>query len=429
MNHARLAEHGKIDLPDWPPNVRRSVALAARDWQRSQRLNAPPLEWSGSDGITLRAKQWVGILEVEGYRVEIFPKLDAKLLENRAIDDALADSTLAALMPLLEAAHFGDWVETGRAELGVAPLSFIDIWAFLLGKNLWAQLQRGLDHAYLTMQDDLSAVRGKVMVSRQIAGNFNRFDRIACGWDEFSADTALNRLLKCACSVLRRRTSHPVARGLLGDCLFTLDEVADASPALALRETERPIWSRATQRFEPCFALARRILLELSPEMSGQNERAWTFLVNMNDVFEDFCHAALEARFGVVVETQKLVGTLFDLPKGGIQQKADYVWSKRGKRWIGDAKWKLLGQNAPTFDVTGLKPNGISPDNVRQLTTYADLLRKKEALEVMPQLAILYPLLGELGAAKQFPTWNGTQFHLWPVRVRGWKTLGDAIGI
>ncbi len=413
MKTARLSEHSSRHF-DWQKDVREAIARSALDWKTAHGLNAPPLSWGGADGKTLTAAQWVGVCEVEGHRVEIYPKLDKNLVENADVDDDLANSTLAALLPMLEAAQWGDVIPTDRAALGHAPLAFVDVWALLLGRHLRAQLQLGLERNYVAHQDDLSAIRGRVLVARQVAHNFNRFDRIACGWDEFTADTALNRLFKCACALLQKRTRHPVARGLLGDCLFVLEEVADVAPANALRATERLTWTRQTQRFEPCGTLARRILRELAPAMNARSERSWTFLVNMNHVFEEFCAAALRARFGAV-ETQKNIGTLLGKQ---IIQRPDFCWSFGNENWIGDAKWKLLEQNGALKWDAGI---------VRQLTVYGELARRHQNLEAAPQLAILYPLLDESGKAESFATWNDSALHLWPVRVRDWTSLSAAI--
>jgi 5-methylcytosine-specific restriction enzyme subunit McrC len=411
--------------------TRSALFEAATVWQHAHRLPLPPLYFGGLDGQTLSSRQWVGIIEVEGARVEIYPKLDAKLLVGAPLEKSVAGSTLNDLLKMLEAATFGDWVETGRAELGESSLSYPDIWAFLLGKHLLLELRRGMVSNYLPQRDDLASVRGKISVSRQVSVLFNRMDRIACEWDEFTPDTPLNRLLKCACIALKKRVSHPAARGLLGDCTIALDDVAIVSPQTALRETERFIWTRGSERFRSTFQLARQLLHDLSPELEGGRFGSWAFLVDMNAVFEGFCRAVLEARFRCTVEEQMNVGTLFQRPNR-TRQLADFVWTHNNSRWIGDAKWKLLGSKAPTFSDNEhtVKTGFVSPADVRQLTVYGLLLREKEGFKGVPQLSILYPSLAEIVQKPQtFETWTGANLNLWPVQVRAVESLEKAISI
>ncbi len=60
----------------------------------------------------------------------------------------------------------------------------------------------------------------------------------------------------------------------------------------------------------------------------------------MNRVFERFCCVALEDRLGIHVQEQQRMGYL--LRPTRMKQIADLTWSIGDKRWIGDAKWKLL---------------------------------------------------------------------------------------
>lgn len=422
----RLAEYGSAPT-DLPAETRVALHQAALDWKRAHRLNKMPLEWGGADGCTLCARQWVGVVEVESARVEIYPKLDKALLAGAAPDERIADSTLCALLPMLEAAQFGDWVETGDAALGETQLSFVDVWAFLLGRHLAVELRRGLVAHYQYQRDDLAGVRGKIAISRQVGALFNRMDKVACEWDEFSADTPFNRLLKCACVEVRKRATHPVARGLLGDCAFMLDEAQNVSPAVALRQTDRLIWTRGAQRYRASFELARRLLRELSPELEGESANSWAFLVDINAVFEGFCRAALEAKFGVTVEEQVHVGTLFRAPNR-VHQIADFVWSYENQRWIGDAKWKLLGDKAPLVEENEIvRAGAVSPADARQLAVYALLVAQKENLSATPATALLYPTLSKRAEPQKLRSWNGADLHLWPVRVRGVAALETAI--
>ena len=426
MQLIRLAEYSHV-ATDLPRATRIAIHQAALAWKNAHNLNALPLQWGGADGTTLSARQWVGVLEVEGARIEIYPKLDRALLNGAAPDERIADSTLSALLPLLEAAQFGDWIETGNASLGETDLSFVDVWAFLLGRHLSVELRRGVVSQYQHRRDDLAGVRGKIAISRQVGALWNRMDRIACEWDEFSADTPFNRLLKCACVEVRKRTSHPVARGLLGDCAWMLDDAADVAPAVALRQTDRLIWTRGAERFRDSFELARRLLRELSPELEGADNASWAFLVDMNAVFEGFCRAALEAKWGVNVETQINVGTLFRAPNR-IHQYADFVWTHENSRWIGDAKWKLLGDKSPQIEESEIvKTGAISPADARQLSVYALLTKEQEKRLETPATAILYPTLSANAQPQTFRSWNGADLQLWPVRVRGVAALGDAI--
>lgn len=450
MNILRVCEWSRVTAPEkfWTPARREQVELTARAWRETHRLGALPLEWGGSRGLTLQTRQWVGIVEVDGGRIEIYPKTDAALDGKSAPAPDQLGSTMRHLLRLLDATDYGDWVEADRVSLAVGDLTFPDLWAYLLSKHLWPELRRGLPSAYQSYTDELPRVQGRILVAQQLARYGDRLDRTICEWDEFSPDTPMLRLLKCACRFLRARATHPLAQGRLGDCLLALDDVGEVTPQIALRETERLIWTRGTQRFRATFELARHILAGQGPQLGTGNATNWAFLVDMNRVFERFCCVALEDRLGVAVGEQTRVGHLLKPTRMG--QLADLTWRSGAQHWIGDAKWKRLSSAdanddadeeagtiefgaapaAPLSDAAKAILTKVSTADVRQLTTYAELELRNRATpqsEKRAQLAVLYPAGGGSDIQFSVATWNETNLHFVPVSVADWATPGEAL--
>ncbi|PQV62468.1 5-methylcytosine-specific restriction endonuclease McrBC, regulatory subunit McrC [Abditibacterium utsteinense] len=429
MPTLRIAEWNRKRV-EWPRDVRESFSELALGWKNAGRLNAAPLEWGGTDGQILSVRQWVGVLESGEYRIEIYPKLDAHLLHE---GDNISDQTtlLQSLLSMIAAADYGDWIESGRASLQFEPLQFADVWAYLLGRNLAPLLRQGVSHAYLTMHDDLPAVRGKIAVSRQVTLHFNRADKIACIWDEWSADNALNRLLKCALDFLWKRARHSQSRAVLSECLSLLDSAQSVSPREALAQTERFSFSRATLRFQNAFDLSRRLLSSQSPDFGASGVQNWVFLTDMNALFESFCAAALRESGVQNLETQFEIGTLFRAPNR-IRQLPDFLW-REGENWqLGDAKWKLLGQNAPDFaeeneEIKAGKAK-ISPDDARQMSVYSEIWKRENGLVSAPPVTIFYPLLEGNRAVIRRTMWNGAELRLRPVRVKDFGDLDTVLG-
>jgi hypothetical protein len=124
------------------------------------------------------------------------------------------------------------------------------------------------------------------------------------------------------------------------------------------------------------------------------------------------------------------------LSRGRIAQKPDfYVTDRGGQVWIGDAKYKHLakGQSAAlAFALADGDDEGtaagrlLSPNDVRQLTVYAELDRRRRKGAEPARLLLLYPFGGEGSAASASAVaWNGTPFTLAPVRVSPTGALED----
>jgi hypothetical protein len=265
---------------------------------------------------------------------------------------------------------------------------------------------------------------------------------VFCTWDEFTSDTAVNRLFKCACRFLSERVNYQEASRLLLECQERLSEVQDVSPVTALRGVLNLRLDRSVSRFRTAFDLARRLLAGVGHNLGAGNANTFVFLLDMNQVFESYVHAVLEAHFETSVEEQKFVGKLFRLDAGGVYQKADYFWLDGATCWIGDAKYKHLakGQNRSLrftdfegelngLDASALAGRILSPDDVRQLTVYAELVRLRDRLVTPPELMLLYPFVGSPDecVSDKVVTWNGSTFWLMPVQVRAQQFVGNSI--
>lgn len=440
----RISEWSRIADCGLPRESRARVAAAVEAWRICNRLPSSPLTFGGPEGSDLLARQYVGVVEVDDVAVEIYPKLDAELLtasEQRPLaPEARVDSVMQNLLWMLHVSSFREMAETETAHLEEAPTSFVDLFAYLLGKNLLPELERGVLHSYIAMEDDLRMVRGRIDLRRQATRNWDRFDRLACAWDEFTADTPINRLFKCACRFLSERVRYGEAARLLVDCVSLLSEVQDAPPTQALRDVSGMRFHRGSERFRTVFDLAKRLLAGTGHNLGVGSANTFVFLLDMNDVFEKYAHAVLEAHFQTRVEQQKYLGQLFELSPGGLCQYADYYWQDHACVWIGDAKYKHLarGQLRPLrfsdFDsedgeeVGPLAGKVIGAADVRQLTVYAELAR---GTGEPPNLALLYPFVGLASEcrADSCSAWNGSRFLLVPVQVRAQAILGNAIQI
>ena len=384
---------------------------------------------------------------MEDVAIEIYPKLDAALLqadESQALSSsASVDSLMHNLLWMLDVADHRDFAETATAHLEEMFTSFFDLFAYLLGKNLALEMERGVPHSYVTLEDDLKAVRGRVVLLEQVSRNWNRFDRVSCSWDEFTPDIALNRLFKCACRFLSERVRHPEAARMLLKCEVMLTEVQDVSPTIALQGVSTLRFDRSLERFKTTFDLARRLLEGMGHNLGFGSTKTFVFLLDMNEVFEGYVHAVIEAHFKTIVEEQKYIGRLLRLSVGGIWQYADYFWKEGSASWIGDAKYKHLakgGRAALRFtdlgeeqkadeDAPVLAGRILSSNDVRQLTVYAELARDADQSSTSPNLMLLYPFVGELNECLPdlCETWNGSSFCLVPVYVKPLTSVGQAI--
>jgi 5-methylcytosine-specific restriction enzyme subunit McrC len=423
----RICEWSSVDASAIPVDVRRDIAAAAEAWRKENGLPLPPLAFGGADGTTMTASHYVGVVDVHGCTVEIYPKLDSLIVQAAKVEsEEAASSVMRHLLWMIEVAGFMDLAEADAAQLDVTQITYYDLFAYLLAKNLLRELERGVIHNYVGTEENTPTIRGRIDLLRQCTRNWGRGDIHFCRWDEFTPDTPLNRLFKCATLQLQPRVRNPEPALLLANCAALLNDVSNVEPSAVVREA-RIRWDRSNDRFRRSYDMARRLLAGSAYEMSSGQEDVFVFLLNMNHVFESFVASVVSARFGVPVIEQESIGHLLFLGKRKlIQQQPDLQWNVGEQPWVGDAKYKrLLDVSDEDDETTSEGGTRLGAADARQLTCYAGIVGQ---MPPSPSLAVFYPLVGDRDSSViQYRTWNDCRLCLVPVRVDRRQTTADVI--
>jgi 5-methylcytosine-specific restriction enzyme subunit McrC len=169
-----------------------------------------------------------------------------------------------------------------------------DLWPALaesLVRQTERALGRGVRQGYVTIDDSLALVRGRVRVADQIARRPGLMLPLEVRYDEYSPDIAENQIIRTA---LRHMTGIPRLRAELRARLVRLD--ARLTGVTILRYSAPiPPWrvTRVNATYAPAVRLAQIVLRNQSAEPGPGDVTIASFVVNMAKVFEDFLLTAL----------------------------------------------------------------------------------------------------------------------------------------
>lgn len=79
-----------------------------------------------------------------------------------------------------------------------------DLFAAILVKGVSSQLKQGLYKAYITREEELSVLRGKLNIQRTIRNQIQRKRVLSCEYDELSVNNIYNQILKTTMLILIR---------------------------------------------------------------------------------------------------------------------------------------------------------------------------------------------------------------------------------
>lgn len=216
----------------------------------------------------------VGAVQIGGLLVEVKPK---------------AKVGLSRLLFLLGYAK-----DPGFRPGDVAGLDDTDLFSALaesLARQVSGALSRGVHSGYVTLDEALRTVRGKIRVGDQMSRRPGMLIPLEVTYDDFTVDIPENRILR---SALRLMMQLP---RLANDVLAKLAHLDSKLDGVSLLRWGSPLpaWtpSRLNDRYIPALRLAEIVLKNMSAEAGLGPHRVASFVVNMSTVFEDFVATAL----------------------------------------------------------------------------------------------------------------------------------------
>lgn len=286
-----LREHDTFAIADsFCPVGRKAVTHAqAEALERlSDRLRASGMKGgfiTHANRTTLKARQFVGVVQLGAEAIEIIPKIDG-------LDEC---GTRIHLFRMLARAGWVDLHELDAARLAEQHRDILEIFIRLFCDKLFAELHRGLVGAYRRESGDLPALRGKLLTGLQATLNAFHPERFQCEYDEFSLDTSLNRVLKAAVEKLRRVTREAENARRLAELEFAQEEVRSV-PASSL-EWRRLHFDCSNRRYEALANMARRILERRPQDVTAGDSVGFSLLFDMNALFEAYIGAMARSVF------------------------------------------------------------------------------------------------------------------------------------
>ena len=233
-----------------------------------------------------------------------------------------------------------------------------DVLALALTLQARRAFSRGLLHGYISEEEALYSVRGRIRFDEQIRRRFNIPLPVEVRYDEFTDDILANRLVKAAAQQLgRMRLRSPKARRDLGWIAGILDNVSLVEFPSARVPTVT--FDRLNEHYRSVVELSRLILHHRAFESSRGRVRAAGFLMDMNQVFQEFVTVALREALGLSQETFR-ERSIWSLDEAGrVQLRPDLVWRAGSScRFVGDAKYKWLA------------PSGFQHADIYQMLAY-----------------------------------------------------------
>ena len=321
----------------------------------------------GLDGITTCA--YVGIIRFDDFQLNILPKIigqeDSVCLEN--------------LMFMLRYTQKLEIHAMESAEISQTKQPFLEVLIAHYANILLNALQQHIPHQYETREDNLQAVKGRILFAKNHQVNAANLARTYCQFDEFTPDNLLNQTLKFVAYALHKLTTLPQTRQKFLKILAIYDEVTLRPVSYEI--AKRIILNRNQTMFKEPLGLARMFLQHSTVSLHNHTFTNLAILFDMNKLFEKFVAAALSKICPGQVKIQnsrQIIKDIGGVPDTSYTIRPDILFREDT---IIDTKYKRLS----------LPEDKPSEADIYQMLAYNRFYNRKNIILCYPMAGKYYP--------------------------------------
>lgn len=290
--------------------------------------NAPFLRIaSGSGGKFIQARNYVGVLQTKsGLTIEILPKI---------ADKNDAERSKAVLIKMLKSLNNFPFKSSNLANLKTQNLPLLEIFVSMFLCELEALVKKGIKSDYVTLEDNLKFLKGKLNINEQIKRNSIHKERFYVEYSEFLSDIKINQIIKTTLKFLYKKSNSSKNQQKIRELLFIFDEVSTCGDYKNFF-TNYTI-NRQAKHYEQALLWCKIFLLGDAFTPHKGDDLALALLFDMNKLFESYVGNFIK---------KKLPGTslqhsekhLVEDPKSFRLRPDIFLEDK----FIADTKWKII---------------------------------------------------------------------------------------
>lgn len=302
-------------------------------------------------GKVLQAQNYVGVIQTkDGTTIEILPK----------IKNATTEKSKDILIKMLKTLKNSPFKNLSVANLKSSKIPLFEIFISMFLEELTVLVRNGIKSDYISKEENLKFLKGKLKISEQIKYNTIHKERFFVQYEEFISNRVENRIIKTTLQFLYNKSKLNKNQQRIREFLFVFDEI-EISHNIKTDFSKIKL-NRQMKDYEQVLLWCKTFLFENSFSPYKGNDIAFALLFDMNLLFESFVYSYLKksSNFQDIKSQDRTHHLAYENGIGRFRLKPDIVIN--GGKIIADTKWKILSEDKAY--------NGVLQDDMYQLYAY-----------------------------------------------------------
>ena len=302
-------------------------------------------------GKVLQDQNYVGVIQTkDGTTIEILPK----------IKNATTEKSKDILIKMLKTLKNSPFKNLSVANLKSSKIPLFEIFISMFLEELTVLVRNGIKSDYISKEENLKFLKGKLKISEQIKYNTIHKERFFVQYEEFISNRVENRLIKTTLQFLYNKSKLNKNQQRIREFLFVFDEI-EISHNIKTDFSKIKL-NRQMKDYEQVLLWCKTFLFENSFSPYKGNDIAFALLFDMNLLFESFVYSYLKksSNFQDIKSQDRTHHLAYENGIGRFRLKPDIVIN--GGKIIADTKWRILSEDKAY--------NGVLQDDMYQLYAY-----------------------------------------------------------
>ena len=227
------------------------------------------------DGIRISANEYVGVIQFEKFILKVKPKFVEFKNFGRLLDFANN----------IPSEQFDDEIQfEGKFD---HPIELV-IGSFL--GSVEKLIQHGIYKSYVEHQDDVSFLKGKLIMKNQILNDVKFNMKFNCEFDEFTSNNLENQIIRFTLEHCKFLTKFPKRKKLIQKLISKFDSQIEVKKRIVVNDFRKIAYTRLNSQYERPHKLAKLIIKNIGLQSFNYQRTKFIvpFFVKMWDLWEKF---------------------------------------------------------------------------------------------------------------------------------------------
>jgi 5-methylcytosine-specific restriction enzyme subunit McrC len=319
----------------------------------------------------ISARNYVGVVQYEGIRIEIYPKIFA---------DDETENVKKWQLNLLYWLTYCRKIKFPFSFADVSKLKFddyLELLIYIFANYTVEVISQQPFQAYQKVEEETTFLKGRLSFDNYTKHNLTtgKWQNFYCIHEPFVYDNLFNRTIKYVTRRLLAISENYLNKEKLSEILFLLDDVSDMR--CTAEDCDKVKLNPLFDDHERILSLCKLYLSNQVIDMDSEDSRNFCFLVPMEYIFEDFVFGFISSKWPALnLNSQSTDFLATNQSTRAFQIKNDiYIKDKL----VIDTKYKIRDK----YD--GLK-EGVSQGDLYQMISYALRRNCKDVLLLYPEM-------------------------------------------